>query len=289
MAISRAAFLPVLLTAVGCGGAVPLLHPAHTLPAGKVSMGGGVTAQFVAGKASSAIDSARHAGGSTGGIPQNSSAERDLVAGAIADKLTGPGLSPWLGARAGIGFTSDAGVTWSGRTVRIDGRHAFEGAHYALSVGLGLSGVLSQPGADKPGQTSRGGGDIPGVDSGGASGWGMDVPLLVGYRSTASLVQVWGGLRGGFEHVGGDFYLRTDLDPTIEQTAPVSAQRWFAGGLVGVAIEVEPFWLGAELDVSYQALDGSLRLEDGASGTRSIGASLSGLTIGPGGALAARF
>lgn len=289
MAISRAALLPVLLSAVGCGGAMPLLHPAHTLPPGKVSMGGGVAAQFVAGDASSAIDRGRHAGGGTGAVPQNSSAERDLVEGAVADKLTAPGLSPWVGARAGIGFTSDAGVTWSGRSVRVDGRHAFESAHSALSVGLGLSGVLSQPGADKPGQTSRGGSDIPGVDTGGATGWGVDVPVLVGYRSGASLVQVWGGLRGGYEHIGGDFYLRTDLDPRTEQAAPVDARRWFAGGLVGVAVEVDPFWLGAELDVAYQSLDGSLRLEDAGGGSRSLGGTHSGLTVGPGAALAARF
>lgn len=289
MGIPRAALLPVLLSAVGCGGAVPLLHPAHTLPAGRVSMGGGVAAQFVTGGASSAIDRGRQAGGSTGAVPQNSSAEQELVAGALADKLTAPGLSPWVGARAGIGFTSDAGVTWTGRSVRIDGRHAFESKHYALSIGLGASGVLSQPGADKPGQTARGGGDIPGVDSGGASGWGLDVPVLVGYRSAASLIQVWGGVRGGFEHIGGDFYLRTDLDPTIEQTAPVDARRWFAGGLIGVAVEIKPFWLGAELDVAYQSLQGSLRLEDAGGGTRSMEATLSGLTVGPGGALAARF
>lgn len=289
MLISRAALLPLLLSAVGCGGAMPLLHPAHTLPPGKVRMGGGVAAQFVQGNAASAIDRGRHAGGGTGAVPKNSSAERDLVAGSLADKLTAPGLSPWVGARAGIGFTSDAGVTWTGRSVRVDARHAFESRHYALSIGLGLSGVLSQPGADKPQQTSRGGADIPGVDMGGASGWGVDVPLIAGWRSKASLVQVWGGLRGGYEHIGGDFYLRTDLDPTIQETAPVDARRWFAGGLVGVAVQVEPFWLGAELDVAYQSLDGSMRLEDGAGGTRSIGAKLSGLTVGPGGALAARF
>ncbi len=252
-------------------------------------MGGGVAAQFVAGNARSAIDRGRKAGGVAGAVPQNSSAERDLVAGALTDKLVTPGLSPWVGARAGIGFTSDAGVTWTGRSVRVDGRHAFESEHYALSLGLGLSGVLSQPGADKPGQTLRGGGDIPGVDVGGASGWGFDVPVLVGYRSGASLLQVWAGARGGFEQIGGDFYLRTDLDPTIEQTAPVNARRWFAGGLVGIAVQIEPFWLGVELDVAYQSLDGSLRLEDGSGGTRSIGATLSGLTVGPGGALLARF
>lgn len=288
MAIPRAALLPVLLSAVGCGGAMPLLHPAHTLPAGKVSMGAGVAAQFATGAARSAIDRGRAAGGGTGVVPQNSSAERDLVTGALTDKLVSPGLSPWVGARAGIGYASDAGVTWTGRSVRIDGRHAFESEHYALSIGLGLSGVLSQPRTDNQ-PTSRGGRDIPGVDVGAASGWGFDVPVLVGYRSGASLVQVWAGVRGGFEHIGGDFYLHTDLDPTIQQTAPVDAQRWFAGGLVGVAVQVEPFWLGAELDVAYQSLDGSLRLEGGSGTTRSIGATLSGLTLAPGGALAARF
>lgn len=289
MLFARAAFLPLLLAAAGCGGAVPLLHPAHVLPPGKVSMGGGVAAQFVSGKARSAIDRGRQAGGGTGSVPGGSSAERDLVAGSIADRLTTPGLSPWVGARAGIGFTSDAGVTWTGRSVRVDARHAFENKHYALSLGLGLSGVLSQPGADKPEQTSRGGGAIPGVVTSGASGYGLDVPIIAGWRSKASLVQVWGGVRGGYEHIGGDFYLRTDPDPTIEQAAPVSAQRWFAGGLVGVAVQIEPFWLGAELDVAYQSLDGSLRLEGSGGSLRSIGASMSGLTIGPGGALAARF
>jgi len=59
--------------------------------------------------------------------------------------------------------------------------------------------------------------------------------------------------------------------------------------LIGVAVEIKPFWLGAELDVAYQSLQGSLRLEDAGGGTRSMEATLSGLTVGPGGALAARF
>ena len=252
-------------------------------------MGGGVAAQFVTGGASSAIDRGRQAGGGTGAVPQDSSAERDLVAGALADKLTAPGLSPWVGARAGIGFTSDAGVTWTGRSVRIDGRHAFESKHYALSIGLGASGVLSQPGADKPGQTSRGGRDIPGVDSAGASGWGLDVPVLVGYRSSASLVQVWGGIRGGFEHIGGDFYLRTDLGSDHRTDRARGCPALVCRRLDWRRGRNRTVLAGSRAGRCLPVAAGLAQVGRCRGGTRSIGATLSGLTVGPGGALAARF
>ena len=58
------------------------------------------------------------------------------------DALLGPGISPWVSARVGLPHANEAGLTYTGRSLRLDGRHAFSlGGAWALSLGLGASAV----------------------------------------------------------------------------------------------------------------------------------------------------
>lgn len=272
------------LLSTACGGGAPLLHPAHPLPQEHVSMGSGVSSQFVAGAAKTHIQEARDAM-ANGAI--DSDVERDrFVTGALAHSLLAPGLAPWVSARAGLGYSTEAGLTYTARSARIDGRYALTSESFAASAGLGATGVLARPGHDPPGE-ARGDSDeqIPGVDAGGVSGVGFDVPLLVGWRSQASLFQLWLGGRGGYERLRGTAIIRIDPDPSLADDAPFEAERWFALGVFGVAATVHPISLALELDAGYQYGKGSIQLLDASGGRTRRNGKLDGFTITPGAAV----
>jgi hypothetical protein len=248
----------------------------------------------VAGEAHTDIEEARLAT-VPDGVPTTTQGKQNYIEGAIALSLMSPGVSPWVGARAGLGAAIDAGVTYTGRTVRVDARHAFEGEESALSAGLGLSGVLTRPGSDAPEASGSPGGiggtregDIPGLDTGDVTGFGFDIPVIVGWRSDVELVRIWGGLRGGWERLSGEFLLRVDPDPSVIETAPVEASRWYAGALAGLAVGVRPVRVAVELDVAYQRATGRIELDE-PGGTTVRNAKLDGWTIAPTGAIIGEF
>src|SRR5262245_44770221 len=82
----------------GCGSGGGLLHPAHTLQPGAVTMGAGVSSQFVIGEGDDKIQAAR-AVAPPNPVLADSPEEQTYVDGAIAEVLSGPGLAPWVGAR----------------------------------------------------------------------------------------------------------------------------------------------------------------------------------------------
>ena len=272
------------------------MHPAHALPQSRVSMGAGVSNQFVVGDANQAIERARLAASPTGSGINPVERDREFITGAVAQTLAAPGLAPWVGARAGLGFTTDAGVTYTGRALRIDGRHAFESGDTALSIGAGASGVLARPSHDQPTDPLPGqdepaprlggsidpSGEIPGLDAGDVSGFGFDVPVIVGMRSDAELFQLWIGARGGYERLSGELLMA--LDPVAEvETASLRASRWYMGGLIGIAVGVRPIRVAVELDASYQRFEGELERPGNAR------AKLDGVTLTPTGAVLAKF
>ena len=59
--IRPVALLGACILSAGCGGGMPLFHPAHALPPDRVTMGAGVSAQFVSGQADDQIQAARQA------------------------------------------------------------------------------------------------------------------------------------------------------------------------------------------------------------------------------------
>lgn len=258
------------LFTTSCGGGAPLLHPAHVLPSGHVSAGAGVSGQF-----------AFH--GPTSGPP-----EQHTFEDAIARAALSPGIAPWASARAGLGGQFEAGLAYTGRSVRADARRAFAGDSTALSVGAAASAVFSDPRdlADAPSVTS---GRIP--PNGGdlhATGYGFDVPILFGWRSTASVVQAWAGARGGVERLDGDLPLAPAHDAP-SPSAAFSTTRWYGGGLVGAAVGLSPVVVAVELDVAYQSVSGraSFPAELGDPARRD--GSVHGLTLSPAGAIIGKF
>jgi hypothetical protein len=262
-----------------------------------VTLGAGLSSAFVLGEAQTEIDEARLAVG-VPGEEVTGGREQDFVEGAVAIIATPPGLAPWVGGRVGVGEDSDAGVTYSGRSVRVDGRHAFEDDNVALSLGLGVSGLLQRPGSDAPAQSGPSGepvapggrtGQIPGLDAGNVTGFGADIPVIAGWRSDAELVSVWGGARGGYERMSGELLLRINLDPTVEQPADFEATRWYAGGLVGLAVGVEPIRVAVELDVTWSQASGAIDVPAGTSPPARRTASVQAVTVVPAAAVVGRF
>src|SRR5262249_14255801 len=135
----------------GCGGGVPLLHPAHVLPPGEVRVGAGLSGQVALMPLPT-----------TTGTAANNAKLQQLTAA--------PGVAPWVGGRIGIQGDNEGGLTYSGRSLRLDGRHAFSLGAPTLSVGLGLSAISAQ----RPGE---------GKDGSSVFGGGFDVPILFGAKS----------------------------------------------------------------------------------------------------------
>lgn len=277
--MSRPLALAPALLLVGCGGGQALLHPAHAVAPQAITVGAGVGGHVVVGKLDEAIDAARRA------AQQGGSGEPTPIArGSLAQASVAPGVSPWVGARVGLGDGNDAGLTYSGRSVRLDARHAFEWGAYAVSAGAGASTLLFNPGSSDPDRTTSSGG-IRGVDTGRMRGWALDAPVLFGWRSDADIVRLWTGARAGFERAQGDLILPAPSeDPDVVAVGHAELDRWYVGGLVGLAVGVGPIWGALELTASYQRLDGSLEL-----GSDRLDARLGGLSLSPAAALLTQF
>jgi hypothetical protein len=278
-----------LALVTGCGGAGPLLHPAHVLPLGRVSAGVGASGQFVFGEGERSVVRSPVP---TNGAVSGSNAERVYLEGAVSRAALAPGVAPWAGARAGLGGSNEGGLTYTGRAARIDARHAFGDDTWALSLGLGASAVLMHPGSNHdlppPGSTVSAGRFSGRSDDIAATGWGFDVPVLVGWRSSASIVEAWAGVRAGVERVAGD--LETNSSVGAEGRASVTAFRKYGGGLVGAAIGLKPFSVALELDVAYQGVSGTATFPASAGVAEGhVDGTLGGVTVAPSGAFIGKF
>jgi len=273
-----------------CGGAGPLLHPAHVLPLGRVSAGVGASGQFVFGGGESSVDRVSVPPGSP---VASSNAERVYLEGAVSRAALAPGVAPWAGARAGLGGSNEGGLTYTGRAARIDARHAFGDDTVAVSLGVGASAVLMHPGSNSdlppPGSAVPAGRFSGRSDDIAATGWGFDVPVIVGWRSSASIVEAWAGVRAGVERVAGD--LETQSSVGAQGRASVTAFRKYGGGLVGAAIGLKPFAVALELDVAYQGVSGTATFPASAGGVPEshVDGTLSGVTLAPSGAIIGKF
>ena len=162
----------------------------------------------------------------------------------LQNKTIAPAVAPWVSARVGIKGSNEAGLAYSGRAIRLDGRHAFslnKKNSYALSLGLGGELLL----LGRP----QGNGQQPQSLLGG----GVDVPFLFGWRSTAGLYSAWIGPRPGISFVSGK------LDDGTSFSAR-DARIGFVGGLsvgfrqVHVAMELGGafHFVGADVDKTLQ-------------------------------------
>lgn len=255
--------------ATGCGGGVPLLHPAHVEPEGQVTGALGMSAQFLAGDASKSLQQARE--NTSTGSAVASTTEEEYRRGTLALAALAPGVAPWLGARVGLGSNSEAGLAYSGRTLRVDGRYALQSGGLALSVGLGGQALLAR----RNGSSGEG---LRGVELGDVSGYGLDVPLIAGWRSEGGLLSFWAGARAGHERQRGQIGL--DPDGSGKQVIAWSAKRWWGGGLLGMMVGFRRVFVAIELDAAYNDLTTT-------AWGKELG--LTGLTLTPAAALLGRF
>lgn len=180
-----------------------------------------------------------------------------------------PGLAPWVGGRLGFGGQFDAGLTYTARSIRLDGRRAF---HFgseeqtAVSLGLGVSGLLPKRDDDL---ASR------------VGGFGGDVPILVGWRSTADIYSVYAGARGGFELLRGQRDLaELPDDPAAPLVEDVEGWHGHAGGLFGIRIGFRYIFAVFELDAAMHWAQADVGQTE---------ATIRMFTIAPAGALIGKF
>ncbi len=230
-----------------CGGAAPLMHPAHALDAGQVTVGAGFSGQTAVSPLSE-------------GVAKTSEQVLD-------DAAFSAGLAPWVGARFGFDGAYEAGLTYTGRTLRLDARRAFDLGLPTLSVGLGASGVLPK---------RR---DELGIRVGGGGG---DLPILLGFRSRGDVYSIWLGARGGFELLGGRRVIESDPgSPTSEELIEdISAWHAQVGGLVGVRVGFRYIFAVFELGAAMHFASGEIGAES--ADIRQFG-------LSPAGALVLRF
>jgi hypothetical protein len=150
-------------------------------------------------------------------------------------------------------------LTYTGRSLRLDGRHVLPlGGAWALSLGLAGSALLLHPDSSGPDDQPANEGADPapaefGLD---ATGWGGDIPILFGYQPLDGFVDVWMGARAGFEHVSGK--LRSQLDDASATRFDAEGNRWWAGALAGFSLGVPPVWLRFELAGTFHRLTGEV-------------------------------
>jgi hypothetical protein len=246
-----AALLVIAWLCTACGVGAPLMHAAHPMPEGEVTLGGGFSGSvpLVPAALSSEIDT------------------RILEEGALS-----PGLAPWVGGRYGIDGDFDAGLTYTGRSVRVDARRAWVLGDPALSVGLGASGLLPERGDDPAA------GEEYGYRVG---GFGGDLPILIGWKSQADIYALWLGARGGIEHLRGSRDVPPDPGaPELLLSEEISGWHATAGGLLG-------FRIGFRYIFAVLELDATMHWAGGEIGGREVSARQ--FAIVPAGAVVGRF
>jgi hypothetical protein len=231
--VSRVAGLGALLAGVACGGGVPLMHGAHPLAPGHVRLGAGLSASLTASEAAKIV----------------SGAVVDGDAAVLQEAAAPSALAPWIGGRMGFEGGYDAGLTYTGRVIRLDGRRSFSlgDGGMALSLGLAASGVLPKRHDDL------------GLRTG---GFGADLPIVLGYRGSGGRYAVWLGLRGGAEILNGQ--RERVQDAGLDPLAPLPSdalEAWHAqgGALLGFRIGVgridAVFELGGAMHFARGSLD----------------------------------
>lgn len=230
----------------GCGGGLPLLHPARTLPDGEVRAALGFSGNVALGSLASDLRAARDQAAQLPDVPGTPGTNPVYARGALVSAVVAPGLAPFVAARVGVGRGFEGGLAYTGRGARADVRRGVELGRLTLSVGAGGSALFY--GRDW-------GGPLPNVDLTELRGYGADVPILLGWQSAAGLYHAWIGARGGFDSA-------TIASVTSEPRpgyGPISlsATRLSGGGVVGFAAGLGHVHLAMELEAAYSHISGT--------------------------------
>lgn len=252
-----------------------MLHGAHVLGEGKTTLGAGVSGTFLSGQAARELVDARSVPLSSGdgsAIPPSEASRESYARGAAAVAALGPAVAPWVAARVGLPHDTEAGLTFTGRLVRVDARYAYQGDRLALSVGAGVSAPLMSQAA--------GGSQLAGLSfrqTSGTSSYGFDAPVLVGWRSASGIVSAWTGPRFGYERIGAEAQFATESPARV---GAISLDRVYYGGVLGMALGFRHLYGAIELDVSRQSFSGEVLGHEVSSNA---------LTLAPAAALIAKF
>lgn len=245
------------------------------LSEGKTTLGAGVSGTFLTGQAARDLVDARAVPLASGGaspLPSSPESQETYARGAAAVAALGPAVAPWVSARVGLPYNTEAGLTFTGRTVRADARHAWQGEHLALSVGAGVSAPLMSQAAS--------GSQLAGLSfaqKGGTSSFGVDAPVLVGWQSRSGIVSLWTGPRFGYERIGAEATFATESPALV---GDISIERVYYGGVVGMAIGFRHLYGAIELDAYRQSISGDVLGQSVSS---------SAVTLAPAAALVAKF
>jgi hypothetical protein len=238
------------LTTFGCGGGVPLLYPARTLATGDVRASGGGSATFIVGGLSNELAAGRAevANAPPGIAPplhDQRYAQAALVLAAVA-----PGVAPYVSARVGLGDRFEGGVTYTGRAAHLDVRRSFDWNDVSLSIGLGI---------ETPIYGDSDSGALPQLDLSSIRGYGADVPIVIGWQSSARAYMLWVGGRVGWDHtsVGSVISPATTIDVDGNGPGGLSVDRLYGGGVVGLAAGFRHIHAALEIDVAYQTAHGT--------------------------------
>lgn len=171
---------------------------------------------------------------------------RGAASPADLEELTvAPGVAPWVSGRVGIADDNEAGISYTGRLLRIDARHAFNNdGGPTLSLGLGASAVIAQ----RPGRTNEGSSVYGGA---------LDVPILIGVHTRSDLYALWIGPRASIELLSGR--LNLNGDPSMPADfVDAKARHWTFGGVAGFRLGFRHVHVAIEIDGGYHRADGTI-------------------------------
>ncbi|WP_394829975.1 hypothetical protein [Pendulispora albinea] len=232
----------------GCGAGAPLLHPARALPLGEIRAAGGLSGQIAVGSAAEDLRDAREQSASRAQPQGDPGTNPSYAKGALVAAAMGPGLAPYFSGRVGIGGGGEGGITYTGRSARLDLRKAFDDGAWSYSVGAGVT---------VPFYGRHQGGTLSNVNLDNLRGYGADIPLLVGWESSGGIYKIWAGPRAGWEHVSIENLTseRKDGPPNTSGKA-LSADRFYAGAVLGLAVGFRHVHVALELSGAYNHING---------------------------------
>ena len=154
-----------------------------------------------------------------------------------------PGVAPWVSARFGLPASNEAGLAYTGRGFRLDARHVFNRNRVAFSIGAGATWLLPVP-LNRP---------IPRR---------APLPRRAFGDSTSPSWWVGEARRASFRCGAARAAATSTYRATYPATPPgfggsLSANRWYAGGLVGLGLGFRHLHGNLELDASYQDVRGT--------------------------------
>ncbi len=113
-------------------------------------------------------------------------------------------------------------------------------------------------------------------------GYGLELPVIFGYRTSADVVRLWVGVRAGFER--DSFNVALVEAPDTQVGGSGDATRFWGGGLVGFSVGLAPIEVRVEVDAAYERAHGKL-LSSGSELTGDV----AGFSLTPAMAISAKF